>query len=180
MSKRLAKTVLFTVLLLTVALVAGCGGRSNATNVAGHAQSSSAAASVSASAVQSQNTPANAASAEATVVPNQNAQPSIPDGAIQWSHASDHVGEVVMVYGRVMSTKYASSSNGSPTFLDLGATYPDRDRVTITIWGRNRSAFSSAPEMFYRGKTLCVKGEVYLYNGVCNIEVSSPSQIAVL
>lgn len=115
-----------------------------------------------------------------TATSSTSSSPQIPAGAIRWEEASEHVGETITVYGPVKGTKYASSSNGSPTFIDIGASYPKKNRVTITIWGKNRSAFSSSPEDMYRGKTLCVTGEVYLYQDVCNIEVSSPSQIKVL
>ena len=48
----------------------------------------------------------------------------IPDGAIEWSKASQYVGKTVTLYGKVVDTEYASSSNSRPTFLDLGAAYP--------------------------------------------------------
>lgn len=104
----------------------------------------------------------------------------IPDGAIEWSKASQYVGKTVTLYGKVVDTEYASSSNSRPTFLDLGAAYPDSSRLSVVIWGKNRKNFSSAPESFYKGKTIAVTGEVYKYDGVCNIEVSSSSQIQVL
>lgn len=105
---------------------------------------------------------------------------SIPDGAVEWSKASQYVGKTATFYGKVVDAEYASSSNSSPTFLDLGAAYPDTDRLSIVIWGKNRKNFSSAPESLYKGKTIAVTGEVYKYDGVCNIEVSSPSQIKEL
>lgn len=105
---------------------------------------------------------------------------TIPEGAIDWSKASQYVGKTATFYGKVVDAEYASSSNSSPTFLDLGAAYPDSSRLSIVIWGKNRSKFSSAPESLYKGKTIAVTGEVYKYDGVCNIEVSSPSQIVVI
>lgn len=90
------------------------------------------------------------------------------------------MGKTVTLYGKVVDTEYASSSNSRPTFLDLGAAYPDSSRLSVVIWGKNRKNFSSAPESFYKGKTIAVTGEVYKYDGVCNIEVSSSSQIQVL
>lgn len=104
----------------------------------------------------------------------------IPAGAIGWSQADRYIGQTATFYGSVVDTEYASSSNGHPTFLDLGVAYPDANRLSIVIWGKDKSAFSTAPENLYEGKTIAVTGEVYVYNGVCNIEVSSPSQITVL
>lgn len=107
-------------------------------------------------------------------------EPSLPDGVISWEEASSHVGEVATVDGEVMGAEHATGSNGRPTFIDLGADYPDPSRVSVVIWGEDRYRFSGAPETMYLGKHLRVTGEIYLYNGACNIEVTSPSQIEVL
>lgn len=105
---------------------------------------------------------------------------SVPDGAISWQDASAHVGETVTVYGSVADVEYASESDGQPTFIDLGVAYPDTSRVTMVIWGEDRAAFPESPEAMYTGKTLCVTGEVYLYEGVCYIRVTSSSQVQVI
>lgn len=112
--------------------------------------------------------------------PEVGEETSIPTGAISWQEASQHIGELATVCGTVVDTNYASSSNGAPTFLDLGAAYPNESRVSVVIWGENRSAFPEAPEALYAGQTICVTGVIYVYNDVCNIEVASPSQVQVL
>ena len=56
-------------------------------------------------------------------------------GAISWSQAKAYIGRVKTVRGRVAGAFYASSSNGSPTFLNLGAGYPSPRRFTVVIWG---------------------------------------------
>jgi hypothetical protein len=53
--------------------------------------------------------------------------------AISCYEAKDHVGERTAVYGTVVSTKYASESNGKPTFLDMCYAYPDPNRLTVII-----------------------------------------------
>ncbi|MDZ4180083.1 MAG: hypothetical protein U1E29_12765, partial [Coriobacteriia bacterium] len=75
---------------------------------------------------------------------------------------------------------YASTSNGRPTFVDIGARYPDTSRVSVVVWGDDRGSFSGSPEDMYLGKTIIVTGKVYIHNEVCNIEVQSPSQILVI
>jgi endonuclease YncB( thermonuclease family) len=100
--------------------------------------------------------------------------------ALQWSEAIDHIGETATFTGKVIGTRYASSSNGKPTFLNVGADYPNSNRLTILIWGSDRSNFSSAPEKLYAGKTIVVTGYVELYDGVAEIQVSTPSQITIL
>jgi DNA/RNA endonuclease YhcR with UshA esterase domain len=89
------------------------------------------------------------------------------------------IGKIATISGRVVGTKYASSSFGSPTFLDIGAPYPNRGRFTVVIWLENRANFGS-PENRYRGKSICIHGYVSSYRGTPQIEASSPSQIAVV
>jgi hypothetical protein len=72
-----------------------------------------------------------------------------------------------------MSVVYARSSNGRPTFINLGAAYPNPNRLTILIWGEDRPNFPRAPErMFGPGQTICAQGRVTLYRGVSEIEVA--------
>jgi hypothetical protein len=110
----------------------------------------------------------------------ESSKPQIPDGAIKWTKAGKHVGETVTVYGPVKGSKYASTSNGEPTYIDIGASYPDSSRVSIVVWGEDRGSFSGSPEDMYLGETIAVTGEVYTYSDACNIEVSDPSQIRIV
>ena len=103
-----------------------------------------------------------------------------PDGSISWNDAKSHIGERVTVYGPVKDSSFLSSSNGQPSYIDIGAVYPDERRVTIVVWGEDRGNFPDAPESMYLGKTICVTGEVYSYENVCYIKVVTPSQIEVL
>jgi hypothetical protein len=89
------------------------------------------------------------------------------------------IGRVATIRGRVAGTHYASSSNGSPTFLNLGADYPSQRRITVVIWSENRARFG-VPEQRYRGRMICVRGFVDTYAGVPEIEATSPSQIFIV
>ena len=99
-------------------------------------------------------------------------------GAVSWSSVSRMIGKVATVKGSVRGTRYASGSNGSPTFLNLGRDYPSLSRFTVVIWGENRARFGT-PERRYYGKTICVRGRITSYGGVVEIEATSPSQIAL-
>ena len=100
-------------------------------------------------------------------------------GTISWRVANSVVGRLATIRGRVAGTRFASSSNGSPTFLNIGVDYPDPRRFTVVIWIENRASFGR-PEVRYRGHTICVRGVVESYRGVPEIEARSPSQIRVL
>jgi DNA/RNA endonuclease YhcR with UshA esterase domain len=102
------------------------------------------------------------------------------DAAIPWTKAKSYVGKVVTVKGPVAGTVYATSSNGQPTFLNIGRDYPDPQRFTVVIWGGDRGNFSGAPEDTYLGATLRVTGKVSLYQGIAQIEVATPSQIRIV
>jgi|1186.fasta_scaffold740502_1 hypothetical protein len=99
-------------------------------------------------------------------------------GAVDWRNARRVIGRVATIRGYVAGAKYASSSNGSPTFLNLGVDYPSSRRVTVVIWDENRARFGR-PESRYLRRTICVRGFVDTYAGVPDIEATSPSQIAL-
>jgi hypothetical protein len=99
--------------------------------------------------------------------------------AVGWQNARRMIGRVATIRGRVAGTRYASTSNGSPTFLNLGVDYPSTRRFTVVIWGRNRRRFGT-PERRYRGRTICVRGLVETYRGIPEIEARSPGQIFVV
>src|SRR5438105_1007715 len=68
--------------------------------------------------------------------------------------AKNHIGEQATVCGKVASGRYAATSRGKPTFLDLDKPYPGQ-LFTVLIWGENRAKFG-APEETYRNKNICV------------------------
>jgi hypothetical protein len=59
--------------------------------------------------------------------------------------AKDHIGDRATVCGKVVSTHYAKSSKGEPTFLNLDEPYP-REVFTILIWGSDREKFGTPEE----------------------------------
>ena len=99
--------------------------------------------------------------------------------AVPWQEAHEVAGMVAEVKGPVVSTRYARSRAGRPTFLDLGRAYPDPQRVTVVVSGRNRGRFG-LPEFRYRGRMICAIGRVALVRGVAHLEVTTPSQIRVV
>lgn len=102
----------------------------------------------------------------------------IPEsGTLSWDEAINHVGERATVCGKVEGTHWATGSNGKPTFLNIGKDYPASDRFVVLIWEGNRSKFSQPPEEYYLDKTISVTGLITEYNGIAEIEVTSPEQI---
>ena len=93
------------------------------------------------------------------------------------SEAKDHVGETATVCGSVVSTRYAASTRGQPTFLNLDKPYPNQV-FTVLIWGSNRNKFGK-PETEYRDKRVCATGKITEYRGTPEIVAEDPGQIAV-
>jgi hypothetical protein len=89
--------------------------------------------------------------------------------------AKDHFGESATVCGAVVSTRYAASSKGQPTFLNLDKPYPNQV-FTVVIWGTNRSKFKT-PEEDYRDKRICVTGKITAYDGLPEIIADDPKQV---
>jgi DNA/RNA endonuclease YhcR with UshA esterase domain len=94
------------------------------------------------------------------------------------AQAGSHVGEVATVCGIVASTRYASSTRGKPTFLNLGKAYPNQI-FTVMIWGEDREKFGE-PEEKYRDKNICVTGLISMYRGVPEIIAKDPKQIRII
>ena len=90
--------------------------------------------------------------------------------------AVKHVGETATVCGLVVSTTYLPQAPQSPTFLDLGKPFPNQIFSAI-IFGSDRPKFG-APETSMRDKTVCVTGEIFLYEGKPKIIVHDPKQLS--
>lgn len=93
------------------------------------------------------------------------------------TQAKDHIGEEAIVCGSVASTRYAVSSRGQPTFLNLDKAYPNQP-FTIVIWGRNRAKFG-APEADLKGKSVCTEGLIESCHSTPKIEAMEPGQIKI-
>ena len=139
----------------------------------GQASQSSASGSAAGS-VESSTASASVDSSSADVAD------AVPDGAIEWTEASAHIGETASVYGPVKSSSYMSDSEEKHTYIDLGAEYPDEHRVSMDVENEDRGNFPGDPESIYLGKTVCVTGEIYEHDGIPYIKVASADQVQVL
>jgi micrococcal nuclease len=92
--------------------------------------------------------------------------------------AAQHVGSVETVCGVVASAKYATSTRGQPTFLNLDRPYPNQI-FTVVIWGADRAKFHAPPETAFKGQAICVSGMVSAYHGKPETVVSNPTAIRV-
>src|ERR1700751_6072686 len=91
------------------------------------------------------------------------------------AEAKDNVGETRTVYGKVVSTHYATGSKGQPTFLNLDEPYP-KEFFTILIWGSDRAKFGT-PETKYKDAKACVTGKITSFRGKPEIIATEQSEI---
>ena len=104
-------------------------------------------------------------------------QPALAQKKVTAAEAKDHIGETATVCGNVVSTRYAASTRGQPTFLNLDKPYPNQI-FTVVIWGSNRNKFG-APEVDYKGKRICATGKITEYRGIPEVSADTPAQIIV-
>lgn len=93
---------------------------------------------------------------------------------IQYTEASNYVGQSVTVEGTIV---YTFSSDTSTTFLDFHNPYQGYFYAVIFVG--DLSNFRFQPSSFYLNKDVRITGTIQLYNGVPEIIVRSPSQIEV-
>jgi micrococcal nuclease len=91
------------------------------------------------------------------------------------AEAKAHVGEQATVCGNAIGVRYAGSSKGQPTFINLDKPYPNQI-FTILIWGSDRPKFGN-PEQKYSSKELCVTGVITIFRDVPEIVAHEPSAI---
>lgn len=101
-----------------------------------------------------------------------------PTATITPSEAAQHVGETRTVCGKVFGGRYLENANGAPTLINLGADYPDNP-FTLVIYGSDRGHLSYPPEVYLKGKTICVTGLIKLFKGKPEIIVTKEDQIRV-
>ena len=95
------------------------------------------------------------------------------------AQAAHHMGETITVCDKVYGTKYLVSAGTQPTFLNLGAPYPNSP-FTVVIFGKDRPHFKQQPEVYYDYKKICVSGLVKEYRGKPEMVVSAEGAIQVV
>jgi hypothetical protein len=85
---------------------------------------------------------------------------------ISAAQAAKHVGERETVCGTIASEHTASSSRGTPTFINLEKPYPEQI-FTVLVWGDDRANVGRLP----RSGRVCATGTITEYHGSPEIVV---------
>lgn len=92
---------------------------------------------------------------------------------IPYDDAINHIGSDSPYGGYVVSWS-SPGVNGDPLFINIGADYPDKSRLTVVIWGENRDDATEDIVDSLLGKEVVVFGSPYEYNGAAQIEITDP------
>lgn len=95
-------------------------------------------------------------------------EPVWPENGLGWDAARNHAGTVQRVCGPLTSLRV--TDDGS--FFNLGRDYPSGDRFTIIFWDIYFDPIED-------GATICGSGEVYLYEGVAQMEMWDPDALEI-
>lgn len=92
-----------------------------------------------------------------------------PNGGLGWNKAKFHVGTHQRVCGPLKSAR--TTEDG--VFVNVGRDYPSAKRFTFIIWG------DWWMDPIARGATICGAGNIYLYDGVTQMELGDPGQLEI-
>ncbi|MEQ1552626.1 MAG: hypothetical protein ABL929_00535 [Ferruginibacter sp.] len=92
--------------------------------------------------------------------------------------AAKHIGDSLTICGKIYGGKFLETSNSAPTFLNMGAAYPNH-LLTIFIPLSIRTELGYAPEILLKDKTVCITGKVILYKEKPEIIVYNKAQVEV-
>lgn len=95
---------------------------------------------------------------------------------ITLEEVSKHIGDSVTVCGKIFGGKYLDKAGNKPTFLNMGASYPN-ELLTIVIWGNTRKLFPYKPEEKLKGKTVCITGKIETFKGKPQIVLKQTDQL---
>ena len=95
--------------------------------------------------------------------------------AVPAEQAVRFVGKDVMVCGKVEKTRWAQNTEGEPTFLYMGGSFP-RHTFSARIPQDQRAKFRPSPEEL-EGRDICVVGTIQRDASRAEIAVRSPGDV---
>lgn len=99
------------------------------------------------------------------------------DSPIDWRLAKNHVGRLVAVHGTVKEYRYMPNVKGAPTWINLGAKYPAKDRLAVVVWGDHRNKFGRALSEGLVNRQICIIGKVGMRDGTPQITLKWPREL---
>ena len=119
----------------------------------------------------------NAKPTEAT---NQTTAPgSSCANPISWRNIGQHVGITVAVVGPVMAVSQRDGIRGNPTWMEVGAAFPNQNRLKVVIWEEQKHLFPMVTPGQLTGHSVCITGKLPDYKGVAQIVLRDANQLSL-
>lgn len=90
----------------------------------------------------------------------------------------NHIGETVVVSGKIHNAAFLKNVITKPTFLNLGDTSPHH-RLLIRIDTADRNKFPEPPEEYFLHKNITISGTLQDYKGGALIKITDPSMVQI-
>ena len=97
---------------------------------------------------------------------------------IKLEDAANHIGDSVIVCGKIADAAFVETMDNSPTFLNLGEPYPNQ-LLNLVIWKDQRKDYDPAPEKLYVNKNVCVTGKIEMINDFPEMVIYNKRQIKI-
>ena len=99
------------------------------------------------------------------------------DSPIDWSLARNYVNQRIAIHGVVAEYRHLPKANGNPTWINIGAKYPTKNRLSVVVWGDDRGKFGRAISSNLVNRQICVIGTVQLRNDSPQIAIKWPQEL---
>jgi DNA/RNA endonuclease YhcR with UshA esterase domain len=99
---------------------------------------------------------------------------------IKLDELKDHIGDSVKVRGKVYGIRYLQNSKNAPTFINVGAMYPNQS-LTVVVWDdvRKKLTYDLSDKKFAQGFAV-VTGKVELYKDKPQIVIRDSKQLVFI
>lgn len=101
------------------------------------------------------------------------------DNPISWQNVRQHIGSTVSVTGPVMAVAQKEGVRGNPTWIEVGAAFPNPNRLKIVIWIEDKHRFPMVMPGVLDGRNVCITGLVSDYKGVAQIVMRDARQFSL-
>lgn len=99
------------------------------------------------------------------------------ENPINWQNVGQHIGNTVSVRGPVMAVTQKEGIRGNPTWIEVGAAYPNPKRLKVIIWIEDKPRFPMVMPGMLDGRYVCITGLVTDYKGVAQIVMRDAGQL---
>lgn len=90
-----------------------------------------------------------------------------------------HIGSTVAVVGPVVAVTQRDGIRGNPTWLEVGAAFPNPNRLKVVIWEEQKSLFPMVAPGPLTGRSVCITGKLTDYKGVAQIVLRDANQLSL-